>query len=248
LAFAASLAVGALVVWAVRPVPEVTWQGPGFVAQGRARVEPHDGLVAVRAGTLGISTWGQPGVRLEVAGHLLEAQASLFAVQVAGDSVVLDVREGLVLVDGERVERRWPASAEGLALDFSGVQRLEPAQAREEREWRISQALLEAGQVEAARAQLARLAGGGLRAEAALLLKGELELRRLHDAKTALGTLDDAARRFPEGSLQQEVALTRLEALHALGDTAALGAAARDFLTRFPQSERRAEVERLAAP
>ncbi len=86
-----------------------------------------------------------------------------------------------------------------------------------------------------------------LREEAALLQRGEYELRTLRDAAASLGTLQRAASKFPRGSLQQEVALTELEALRDLERWPELITAVEAFARRYPHSERLDEVRALGA-
>jgi hypothetical protein len=77
-----------------------------------------------------------------------------------------------------------------------------------------------------------------------MLRQGQLLLWNRHDPSAALDVLSKSAQRFPHGSLAQDAALSRLEALAAL-KRPELRAEAADFLTRFPESERRDEICRL---
>src|SRR6185503_1285082 len=57
-----------------------------------------------------------------------------------------------------------------------------------------------------------------LLAESRLLDQAVGELRRQHDPRASLRTLDEHAVRFPSGSLVSEARLLRIEALLAAGD------------------------------
>jgi hypothetical protein len=77
-----------------------------------------------------------------------------------------------------------------------------------------------AGQGEARAAELCyaqRAAGSGLSAEAALYDMARLRRDALQDANGALAALNDYRQRFPNGSLLNEVGLSRLELLSELG-------------------------------
>jgi len=82
----------------------------------------------------------------------------------------------------------------------------------------------------------------GAHAEASLYEVGRLRLKDLGDPGGALGAFADYHRRFAAGSLEQEVALSSIEAHLALSEpTVALGELDR-FLTEYPDSERRGDL------
>jgi hypothetical protein len=102
------------------------------------------------------------------------------------------------------------------------------------------------GRVREALAQYRRIAeGGGAGAEFALYRAGRLQARRLGDLAGAIATWREARRRFPGGSLRQEVDLSILDALVRAGRRADAATEAAAFLRRWPSSERRGEVEAI---
>ncbi len=247
LAFAACAAAGfALVSSFTTPASSVftteTSLATGTVTRDAA------GVLHLEKGSVLVSSWGGQTVQLVAAKHTVEAEVALFSAGVAALSLTVDVKEGSVRVDGERVEagRRWPAGVAG-SHDFSPVTRLEPVRAGEDRAWALAEGAVREGNYPQALQRFEALGGGGLRAEAALLKKGELQLRQLNTPADALKTFDDATHRFPSGSLTQELALSSLEATLALGHWSDARSRANDFLTRFPQSERLLDVRYVAA-
>lgn len=249
LAFGVCTAAGFLIVSALTsPSAPTVFSTDGSVALGTAAREA-DGTLSLASGRLMVSSWAAPAVQIVALQHRIEAEAALFRIDVAGESVTLDVREGEVRINGERVEagHRWPAGVPRLQYDYSPVVRLEPARAGEDRAWTLAEKALQAGDYPRALARFDALGGGGLRAEAALLRKGELQLRQLSTPADALKTFDEALRRFPSGSLTQELALSSLEAALALGRWAEARTRANDFLGRFPQSERLLDVRYVSA-
>ncbi len=290
------VAAAAGVALVVRPAPsalepqpvEVATRGEHFVVQGRAtlrRTEPN--RFELSSGAVAVSSWSPPGpgtpLTVTVRGHEVTAQRAVFALEVAGDSVVVDVREGTVLVDGVAVTKRWPASAPAIesvahfeplpeaqtsAAVPAKVAPVEPAEGpklTQPHEIRSVLAPRVGRSGEAAAVTAPSVPGPGqgehqvgsaetppmprgpseLGEEGMLLQRADHELRALSDPTAALRTLNETSRRFPHGSLRQEVALTRLEALRVLRDWPAVRSAASDFLAEYPDSERRAEVERL---
>lgn len=251
LAFAACAAAGFAVVsnFTAPAEPTVfTTDTSVATATGTDLTRDTDGTLHLAQGTALVSSWGAPGIQITALQHKIEAQVAVFAVGVAAQSVTVDVREGSVRVDGERVEagRRWPASATA-STDFSPLTRLEPARATEERSWALAEGALQEGDYPQALKRFDALGGGGLRAEAALLKKGELQLRQLKTPAAALTTFDEALNRFPSGSLTQEIALSSLEATLALEKWTDARTRAADFLIRFPDSERLLDVRYVSA-
>jgi outer membrane protein assembly factor BamD (BamD/ComL family) len=113
----------------------------------------------------------------------------------------------------------------------------------ETRGWLLAEDALARGQVEDALTAFEAVGRqGGLRAEAALLRKGQLELWTKAEPERALRTLAEAARRYPQGDLARENALSRLEAVMALERWAEVRREAGEFVARFPSSERQGEV------
>ncbi len=257
LAFAVALSLGFAVVAGAlalrtRPVPAparpLTFGGSGFavVTTPGAQLTPRGpASFALASGGLAASAWSHP-LELTAAGKTVRAEAARFTLEVAGESVVLGVDEGVVMIEGEQVvaPARWPVAAQP-AVDVALVRSAEPPGATDDRAWRLAEDAARAGQVDRALEQFRVVSShDGLRAEAALLRQGQLLLWSRHDAAAALEVLDQGARRFPAGSLAQDTALSRLEALAALGRPE-LPREAKDFLARYPENERRAEVCRL---
>lgn len=241
LAFAAMLGVGVLAARLVVGSP-----APTVVARDRAVLVELPGarLTSTRleAGALLASSWGEP-LDLSAAGHALHAEAAVFSARVLGSTLELDVREGVVLLDGARLEApaRWPADAR--PASFAALEAVEPPQARDERQWVLAEDAVAQGALDQAVARFAALGGGaGLKAEAALLRQGQVELWSQHRPAAAVHTFDTLRARFPAGSLRQEADLSTLEAAVQQSDWPRARALSAEFLTRFAHSERRSEV------
>jgi len=69
-------------------------------------------------------------------------------------------------------------------------------------------------------------------------------LLRNNEPRAALAIIEDAARDYPAGTLLQERKILEIEALQAIGATAAATAAARDFIARYPTSPHAASAQR----
>ncbi len=257
-AFAGALALGfALVVgtfaWRHQPAPATaptsqTFLSDGFalVTRPGAHLTPRGpGAFELSEGGVAASAWGEK-LSVVAAHKTVTTEAARFTLEVAGESVVVAVNEGAVFVEGERVDapRRWPGGAVA-TVDDALVRAQEPPGAADDRAYRLAEEAAARGDADTAIAGFGSVARHeGLRAEAALLRQGQLLLWNRHDPSRALEVLDEGSRRFPQGSLAQDTALSRLEALAAL-HRPDLAGAAHDFLTRFPDSERRGEVCRL---
>jgi hypothetical protein len=250
LVFAACAAAGFVLVWSFWvPSAPSTFKGDSSVVLAHGQVgRAADGAIHVARGQVLVSSWGAPGIKLLADGTQVETQAALFAVDVAAQSITVDVAEGEVRINGERVVAgaRWP-SGQAVSHDFASVTALEPSTAKEDRSWALAESAIDSGRYAEALHRFDALGGGGLRAEAALLKKGDLQLRQLGTPLDALLTFDEAHNRFPSGSLGQEVALSSLEALLALENWNDARTRAKDFLTRFPDSERQLEVRYVSA-
>jgi hypothetical protein len=241
-------AVFALTTWP-RGETQTRVTAGSVVAWREAKVtfDPARNQLSIGSGTVIASVWAEPALHLSVSGRHVEVEAAELVVRVAGDQVVIAPTEGWVLVDGERVE----ASRATRALAGADAAALEgqlPADVGLRRAERRAELAVEARQWdEAARALDEVGRSGTLAAEAAVLRKGELELRQLHDAARALGTFGDAAARFPEGSLGQERELSALEAEVALARWEDAATRAERFLARHPATERAVEVRTVLA-
>jgi hypothetical protein len=235
-----ALAAG-LALLVLRPQPQ-TLRGTNDVlslTDGHADWNPKTNEVTLDHGVLEASVWGAPPLRLHVKGRLIETSGAVLRVRTAGDSVTIEPIRGSLLVDGQLLE-----SSEATRRE-AGPTTVEALEPRDAPSRRAAQAL-EAKQWEAADRALDEVArSGALGAEAALLQKGELELRTLSDPKRALSTFAAAAERFPQGNLVQERELSSLEAEFALERFEAAAARATTFLASFPTSERTADVRRV---
>jgi hypothetical protein len=249
LAFAACTAAGFALVSSLSTPAPVTFQLDRAVASATGSVtRDATGALHVEKGEVVASAWGTPGIKITASSAQVEAEAAIFSVSAAAQAVVVDVNEGEVRVNGERVEagHRWPKGT-AAQHDYARVTKLEPAHAAEDRSWALADRDVESGRFPQALARYDALGGSGLRAEAALLKKGELQLRQLKSPADALLTFQAARRRFPSGSLGQELSLSSLEAMLALEQWSDARAAARDFLSQFPDSERQVEVRYVSA-
>lgn len=251
LAFAACTAAGFLAVSSfLAPAKPQAFSFDGAVASVRGdAVQEADGAISLAKGHALVSAWSAPGVTLRARQHLIQAEVALFSVDVAPAEVTVDVREGEVRVDGEKVfaGKRWPTGTAAAAADFAPVTKLEPARAEEDRAWSLAEQSARKGDYPAAVKRFDALGGGRLRAEAALLRKGELQLRALSSPAEALKTFDGALKRFPNGSLTQELSLSALETALALGQWQDARTRATAFVARFPQSERLDDVRYVSA-
>lgn len=249
LALAACTAAGFAVVSSLSVPAATVFKFDRAVATARGEVTRDTaGVLHLEQGEVLASSWGAPGLKLIAASNQVDAEAAVFSVEVAAHSVTVDVHEGEVRINGERVEagRRWP-TGQAAVHDLKALRALEPSRAGEERGWALAELDVDSGRYPEALKRFDALGGQGLRAEAALLKKGELQLRQLNSPAGALLTFDEARRRFPSGSLGQEVALSSLEAMLALEQWSDARGTAKDFLTRFPESERQVEVRYVSA-
>ncbi len=89
--------------------------------------------------------------------------------------------------------------------------------------------------------------GTGPAAENAAYEMGRVLRDRLHRPKAAIAAWNQYRTRFPQGLLRAEADLSILETLASLGDNKAALTEAEAFLARYPRSERREEVSKLAA-
>jgi len=241
----AAVAAAAIAVVALRPVappPLVPMYGEGFVVLAPAgAVTRSGGVLELHHGTAYVSSWGGR-VELAFGKKRVTTDAAVFAASVAPD-VALAVQQGAVLADGERVEARAKT-----AVDFAPLRAVEPKEAEQERAWVLAENAAADGRIAEAIERFAALSAySSLRAEAALLRKAQLELWSLKAPGEALRTLGAAAGRFPSGALQQERAFSELEAYVEQRDWRAAAERAASFLKAWPDSERRAEVEKVAA-
>jgi len=196
----------------------------------------------------------------------VETASALFAAQVA-ERTSLFVRRGRIDASGTLVLEggRWPADAPppdatGSALadlvaepsrGLRSLAQLEtpPPPPRAEEDLLVRARDQErAGRFAQAASLYAQLAQGeGPRAGNALYELARLRLRRLDQPEQALQALVEYRRRFPEGPLAQEAALSAIEARLALDQEEPALREMDAFLTRFGGSERAGEVRFLRA-
>jgi hypothetical protein len=234
----AALAVLAF-VW-LRP-RTVNHAAEGFAyAAASARFEADDRQLVLRSGRLEVSSWGTPIV-VKAGSTRVDVESAVAVVEVAGEHVSVRVAEGTILIDGVPQTATAQSRAEAGALNALGV--LEPSDARVLRAEAAAERASREHRWAEAKAALDVVAGSSsLRAESALLKRGELELRQLGDPAAALGSFDEGDARFPSGALAMERALSALEASVAQAQWTDVEARCDRFLARFPQSNRRAEV------
>lgn len=249
-ALAAAAAV-AVVLWPrAEPGESKTWRTDGSVVSvedARVAYEPASNTVTLERGTLTASVWSGPALHVRALARHIEVDSAVVAVSVAGDSVTVTPLTGSVLVDGERVEST-SATRERAAPQAAHIEALEPKEAKALRAATIAERALESRRFEdAARAFDEVAKSGSLGAEAALLRKGEVELRNLDAPGRALATFEQGDAHFPGGSLAHERALSALEALSSLRRWADVEARSARFLTGFPDSERANDVKMLHA-
>ena len=211
-----------------------------------------------------------PGSKFAVSAgpYVVTVVGTKFHVGVADDRVSVAVEEGVVevwrgnrsvrLVEGDSwagpmrglappaVQHRSPAAssrrvslAEAAAPPESAPASVELTEAR---------SAFKEGRPEDALAMLSHCAkGAGPAAENAAYEMGRVLRDGLHRPRAAVAAWGAYRTRFPDGLLRAEADLSILETLAKLGDNAAALAEAEAFLTRYPKSERRDEVARLAA-
>ncbi|MCA2981848.1 MAG: hypothetical protein INH41_00830 [Myxococcaceae bacterium] len=246
-AFAAAMATGALLVLALWPKP-VTGSalGDGYALFARGATYSVEGRqVSLRRGRLAVSVWGAP-LRVDAGGQRVEVESAVAVFEMAGEQMRVLPVDGVVLVEGARV--RATSVSRTAAGDVGPLLALEPAEAPLSRAEVVAAAAVEAGAWDEAVAAYALVAAStSLRAEVALLKRGELELRQLSAPARARATFDEAASRFPTGALALERSLSALEAAAALSDWSDVDRRAQAFEATFPASERLAEVRRARA-
>jgi hypothetical protein len=144
---------------------------------------------------------------------------------------------------GRRSRRVASPSRSSVATAEASPVASPPAESEADRLAREAESFERAGQYRPASDRYERLARGtGIDAEWALYRLGKLRDRHLGDRPGALSAWREHRRRFPAGSLRQEVDLSIVEVLVRLGKNQEALAEADRFLSRYPTSERRAEL------
>ena len=213
-----------------------------------------------------------PGARFAVSAgpYVISVVGTKFHVGVGDDRVSVEVEEGVVevwrgarsvrLVEGDS----WAGPIRGLAslavehrpsLAGASSRRasLADSPARAENgpasvELTEARSALSEGRPEEALAMLTHCAKGvGPAAQNAAYEMGRVLRDGLHRPRAAVAAWLAYRTRFPNGLLRAEADLSILETLARVGDKAAALAEAESFLARYPNSERRNEVAKLAA-
>ena len=110
-----------------------------------------------------------------------------------------------------------------------------------------AQAALRAGDTQRALDILTRAAqGSGPAAENAAYALGHMMRYNLDHPRQAVALWDKYRTRFPSGLLRIEADLSIVETLAQVGDARAALSEADAFVARYPNSERRLDVQRLA--
>jgi len=213
-----------------------------------------------------------PGSRFAVSAgpYVITVVGTKFHVGVGDDRVSVEVEEGVVEVSrGARSVRlvagdSWAGALRGLAppavehrpsLASASFRRTSladsPAPVENgpaSMELTEARSALREGRPEDSLAMLSHCAkGGGPAAENAAYEMGRVLRDGLQRPRAAVAAWGAYRTRFPNGLLRAEVDLSILETLAKLGDKAAALTEAEAFLARYPNSERRDEVAKLAA-
>jgi hypothetical protein len=203
--------------------------------------------------------------------YVISVLGTKFQVRVAGDSVGVDVEEGVVEVSrGGRVDRVVRVEAGEAWTSPSGTeaaQRPRVVRARERlaavapvaetapvptpsgaaaEQFRQAQMALSEGHPQKALEILESLARGlGPSAENAAYEVGKILRYDLKRPRQALAAWYRYRARFPHGMLRAETDISIVDALLVVGDKGGALAEADAFLSRYPDSERRGELTRI---
>lgn len=239
LAFAAVAAAVLAIVWPRTATRAEALEGFAYQAT-EARFERSASTFSLESGRLVVSAWQTPVV-VTAAGRRIEIDAAVAVIEVAGETLRVVPLDGTVIVDGA-MQRPTEASAPVQTLT-----EFEPADAPLLRAEARAALATQHQRWDEAAAELSIVArSSSLRAEAALLKRGELELRFQKRPEIALATFDEGDARFPTGPLAEERALSALEAAVALKRPDVVTRAS-VFLSRFPASHRASDVRAVQA-
>jgi hypothetical protein len=196
-------------------------------------------------------------LRIAVGSAWVELRRGGFVAESSADRTVIVARQGTLRIDtgGQQIAlepgQSWasrgatPPSARAVALAdrVEGRAAVDPGQLDAR-----ARAAEREGDLAGSAALFAQLAQGqGPRAANALYELARLRLRDLHQPEAALDAAAEYARRFPDGALAQETALTGIEARVQLAQDQRALDELDIFLRRFPGSEREGEVRWLRA-
>lgn len=247
-AFATCIALGAGLFAVLRPVKTSGQWNDEYSALvwTSAKVERQNRQVALEGGELGVSSWGAP-VEVVAKGHTIRVEAGSGVVRVAGDSVTVDVTEGVLSFDGT-LREATRASKDAAGSLSNRVAEIESAAARPRRlVARAERAVSERRFEDAVDAFAAVATSGSLDAEVANYKQGELELRQLGRPARALATFEAGEQRFTSGALRQERQLSAIESCVKLERWVEVERRTSAFLENHADSERRDEVKVLHA-
>jgi hypothetical protein len=215
-----------------------------------------------------------PGHRftLTAGPYLISVLGTKFQVRVAGDSVGVDVEEGVVEVsrgarsvrvqageawtNGSGTERharphavRAPERVAAVAVAAAPPPEPAPvANSIAADQFRQAQMALAEGHPQRALEILEVLARGrGPSAENAAYEVGKVLRYHFMRPKQALAAWYRYRARFPQGMLRAETDMSIVDALLVVGDKLGALAEADSFLARYPQSERRPEMSRIVS-
>ena len=270
----AAVASVAVIVFARRPAPLAVVDSAGYevLENGALRVALAPGAVLrelrLERGMAAFEV--RQLLRIAAGAAFVEASSASFVAEVQARRVVVRAEEGALRIEsgGRTVELSpggvWSSEGEPPKQDEAAdalrdLLKAAPGPARAQQLARFTAAREREAQEELDRraqaaepaeaaelyAQLAQ--GDGPRAANALYELAQLRLRRLGQPAAALEAIDEYRRRFPDGALAQEAALTAIEARLSLGQEAQAAREMDAFLARYPDSERAAEVRRLRA-
>lgn len=239
-----------------------------LAVDGRGRPEVRDGRVGFKVAP---QPAGQPFV-VRAAAYSVVVVGTRFVVKVdrGAGGVTVTVAEGVVEVRDNRARvvgrvaagQSWsqpiargrrgiaveepklsPSPSPSLSLSPSPSPSEDPA-----RDLADARAARAASDPRRAAAIYERLAGrAGPVAENALYELGGVYRDQLKSPRQALAAWQRYRARYPGGLLRAEADLSIVDTLSSLGDTRRALKEAEAFLTRYPRSERRAEVARVAA-
>jgi hypothetical protein len=199
--------------------------------------------------------------------YAISVLGTKFQVRVAGDSVGVDVEEGVVEVSrGARVVRVEAGEAWTSPSGTEAAARPRVVRARERLaavapvaaesvpqsnqavadQFRQAQVALSEGHPQKALELLESLARGlGPAAENAAYEVGKILRYDLKRPRQALAAWYRYRTRFPHGMLRAETDISIVDALLVVGDKSGALAEADAFLSRYPDSERRGELTRI---
>ncbi len=244
---ASAAAAGALLAIALWKAP--VYRSDGFALVGEPgttwRLEGARTVVLERGAASG-SAWSGGPLTVRAGRHVVVAEGAVFGLKVAADQIALDLREGELLLDGERLIA--PLRRGQVSTKVARLREHEAADVDEARAWTLAQSVLARGDFPAAARRFAGIgANGGLRAEAGLLSEGDIELRKLNQPSAARETYERLLHLFPDGALRAEAQLSAIEASLLLRDWAQVRDRARSFTAEHPGNERSDEVRWVAA-